>query len=90
MQTKELTRKAGQLVNKRQGRQVNYGLVLQDLIVSKGQTVSLMDKGKTLTSPGSVKKAKNDPSSSSNWNAAAATTTTESNANAMTTESAAN
>ena len=34
-------------MNKRRGRQENYGLVLQDLIESKGQTVSLQEKGKS-------------------------------------------
>lgn len=38
-QTKDLTRKAGLLLNKRSGRQINYGLVLEDLIVTKGEKV---------------------------------------------------
>ena len=42
-----MTRKSGQLVNKRRGRQENYGLVLQDLIESMGQTISLQEKGKS-------------------------------------------
>ena len=34
-----MTRKAGLLLNKRRGRQINYGLVLEDLINTKGETV---------------------------------------------------
>lgn len=56
--------------------------------MSKGQTVSLMDKSKTVTSPGLVKKAKNDQPSSTNWNAAASAPSTETNA--VTSDMAAN
>jgi len=64
--TKDLTRKAGQLVNKRRGRQENYGLVLQDLIESKGQTVSLQEKGKSTnaTNPAAMANKPTKPNTS--------------------------
>ncbi|RYH32335.1 hypothetical protein EON65_00720 [archaeon] len=43
--TKDMSRQAKLLMNKRQGRQQSYGLVLEELMKSRGQTINLSQPG---------------------------------------------